>query len=134
MRDHTDIGGTLKDTLHKQEPYRVSTIIDIQLDEAAETAYAIHHTSNEEFAEKIKTGQVKYLSPAIHVNHEKSIVAYNQEADEWHLDTTDWKGLHDAFVDVPAYGNKAVVHGICDGTESECSKHLKSGTAPVGEK
>lgn len=122
--------GTKDGTLKKQEPYRVSTITDVELDESTQTAYAIHRIDSPEFAERLKSGQIRYLSPAIHVDHEKTMFTHNTHTGEFGIDTTGWTGLHDAWVDVPAYGPKAVVKGICDGTGPSCTE--KFGRSPAG--
>ena len=121
--DHTE-GDTLKEAVHAQEPHRVSTIMDTVLDEPTHTAYAIHKIHNEDFAKKIEQGVVKYLSPSIWPNKEKTTMALSDD-DEWHIDTTDWTGLHDAWVDNPAFGHKARVVGQCRGDKS-CITELKT--------
>ena len=122
-RDHT-AGDTLKDSEHEQESYRVTTIVDTILDEATHTAYAIHRVDDKQFAEKIEKGEIKYLSPSIWPNREKTTLTLS-EHDEWYIDTTDWEGLHDAWVDSPAYGHKARIVGACKGDES-CIPELKT--------
>lgn len=121
LLDHTG-GEDYEDSLHQQERYRVSTITDVQLDEGTHTAYAIHKIENPEFAEKIKKGEIRYLSPSIWPNKEKTLMYRMSENDEWYIDTTDWTGIHDAFVDIPAFGSKAKVVKHC--TEGDCRKEL----------
>ena len=112
------------ENIHVQEKYRVTTIVDTVLDNFTETAYAIHKVENKEFAQKVDRDEIKYLSPSIWPNKEKTTMYLNND-DEWYIDTTDWTGLHDAFVDTPAYGHKARIVGKCVGDDS-CISTLKN--------
>ena len=122
MLDHTD-GHSYDNNIHIQEKYRVSTIVNTILDEATHTAYAIHKIEDDTFAEKIRREEIQYLSPAIWPNKEKTTMHLTDD-DEWYIDTTDWQGLHDAFVDSPAYGHQAKIVGQCEGSSSECLTEL----------
>ena len=122
IRDHTE-ADTLEKNLHKQERYRVSTIVDTVLDEANHTAYAIHKVVDKEFAEKIRRNEIQYLSPAIWTDKEST--SMKNVDDKIHIDTTKWKATHTAFVDQPAYGQKAKVVSKCTGTE-KCVNELKN--------
>ena len=132
MRDHTD-EPTLEENLKLQENYRVSTIVDVVLDEGTHTAYAIHRIENEDFAAKINRKEIKYLSPSIWPNKEKTTVYQNADNNEWYIDTTDWKGVHDAWVDNPAFGHAARIVGQCFGGE-DCIVELKGDKLLVGRK
>ena len=130
MLDHT-IAPTFEENLHVQEPHRVTTIVDTALDESTHTAYAIHRVENEEFAQKIESGEIKYLSPSIAPVKEKTTISQNPDNDdEWYIDTTDWRGLHAAFVHMPAYNHKARVVGKCTGDE-KCVTELKNNSTLV---
>ena len=136
LRDHTE-EQTYEGNVRKQEKYRVSTIVDTVLDESTHTAYAIHHVEREDFAQQIRQGIVKYLSPSIWPDREKTTVRLadpdgtageSDLAREWHIDTTGWKGLHDAWVDIPAYGPKARVVATCEGRK-DCAASLRAPQA-----
>lgn len=118
--DHTE-GETYDESIHIQEKYRVSTIVDVVLDESTHTAYVIHKIENEEFAKKIESKEIRYLSPSIWPNREKTTMTLT-DRDEWYIDTTDWDGLHDAWVDQPAFGHDARVVGECRGDDSCIAK------------
>lgn len=130
MRDHTD-ASSYDENIHVQEKYRVTTIVDTVLDEAAHTAYAIHKVLSKEFAEKVKRKEIRYLSPSIWPNREKTNL-YQVDDDEWYIDTTDWDGLHDAFVDDPAFDHAARIVGQCIGNE-ECVTSLKKDKTLVAK-
>ena len=132
LRDHTE-EQTYEANVRRQEKYRVSTIIDTVLDESTHTAYAIHHVEREDFAQQVRQGVVKFLSPSIWPDREKTTVRLadpdgtageSDLAREWHIDTTGWKGLHDAWVDIPAYGPKARVVATCEGRK-DCAAELR---------
>ena len=127
--DHTD-GDTKEESEHIQEPYRQTTIVDTVLDEFTHTAYAIHRVETKDFAEKIQKGEILYLSPSIWPNREKTTMSLT-EHDEWYIDTTDWEGLHSAWVNRPAYNQKARIVGQCIGDES-CIPELRDNRAFVG--
>ena len=132
LRDHTE-EQTYEANVRRQEKYRVSTIIDTVLDESTHTAYAIHHVEREDFAQQVRQGIVKFLSPSVWPDREKTTVRLADPdgtadepdlAREWHIDTTGWKGLHDAWVDIPAYGPKARVVATCEGRK-DCAAELR---------
>ena len=130
MRDHTD-AKSLEENVKIQERYRVSTIVDVMLDEPTHTAYAIHRIENKDFEKKIEKNKIKYLSPSIWPNRERTTININED-DEWYIDTTDWKGVHDAWVDNPAFGHAARIIGRCFGGE-ECITKLKGDTLLVAK-
>ena len=126
--DHTE-GDTKEESIHIQEKYRVSTIVDTVLDESTHTAYAIQKVEDSQFRKKIEMGEIKYLSPSIWPNAEKTTLSISED-NEWYIDTTDWDGLHHAWVNRPAFGHEARVVGQCTGDES-CITELKNNRALV---
>ena len=128
LRDHTEDQKSYRANEKHQRKYSVSTIVDTVLDEATHTAYAIHRIDRPDFAEQIRRGVVKYLSPSIWPDREKTEFRLVKDApdlaNEWHIDTTGWRGLHDAWVDVPAYGPQARVIATCEGRE-DCPALLR---------
>ena len=129
LRDHTD-EKTLDENIKVQEDYRVSTIVGTVLDDLTHTAYAIHRIDNKDFEKLIEQDEVRYLSPSIWPNKEKTILYLNDD-DEWNIDTTDWKGVHDAWVDNPAFGHEARIIGKCYGGD-ECVAELSGDKLLVG--
>ena len=129
--DHTT-APSYEESKHVQRKYKKSTITDIQLDHANHTAYAIHRIDSPKLAKKIVGGQIKYLSPSVwpdqeHTTHKLKVTQDAQGGynGQWHIDTTKWRGLHEAWVDVPAYGDKARITEQCMGTTAgECRKQL----------
>ena len=111
--DHTD-ASTYEASLEVQEPFRKTTIIDYTLNETDETAFFIHKTDDQDFFNKIQTGELKYVSPSI---WPLSVVLLGGKMPNGEpiLDVHDWKALHDAFVNDPAFGEDAKVVTTCEG-------------------
>ena len=108
-----------------QEPYRKSTIVGYDLDEASHTAYAISEIHDAEFAGRIERGEIKYISPALWPDSEHTLVTKNTITEEKMIDTTKIRGTHFSYVDEPAYGTKARIEAMCTGSE-ECISKLKN--------
>lgn len=125
--NHTEKSNDLHWSLKNQEPFRVTTIIDTLLDENTKTAYAVHRVDDAKFAEKVRRGEIKYLSPSIFRtdpdNDTMRTDFTNGKFGVW-IETENWTGVHDAFVDKPAYGPKAVIVQSCEGTELGCLMDL----------
>ena len=122
--DHT-AGPSYEESEHMQERYRVSTIVDTVLDESNHTAYAIHRIESDDFADKILRNEIRYLSPSIWPDRERTTMQLTDN-DEWHIDTTGWRGLHDAWVHSPAYGHDARVIDKCAGESASCITELRN--------
>ena len=124
-------GETFQQAAHKQKPYRVTTILDTILDEETHTAYAIHRVDDPDFAQRVRNGEIKFLSPGVYrtegdlkkdqIRTKRTI---NGISGIW-VETTDWKGLHDAFVSRGAYGDKATIVDSCEGAGKYCVRKLR---------
>lgn len=127
--DHTE-GATFEQSLEVQEPYRVTTIIDYVLDEATHTAYFIHKSLNAEFYQKVKDSEIKYVSPSIWPARDGFEILGKMENGLPMIDVYEWKGLHDAFVNNPAFGDEAKVTATCEG--EGCAVRLLSAASLMG--
>ena len=131
--DHTR-GDQYDKAVEHQNQHKVTDIIGVEFDEGSQDAYAIHRVTDPSFGEKVKTGQIRYVSPSIWPDKEHINTTINTETLEMFIDTTKWKAMHHAFVDNPAYGSKASIRGICEGTETECTTKLtENPDAPGSE-
>lgn len=111
--DHTE-GATKEQAVAMQEPYRRTTIIDYTLDENTHTAYFIHQTDDAEFFAKVQAGKIKHVSPSIWPTPGAYDILGRTERGML-IDVYDWEGLHDAFVNNPAFGDEAKVVATCEG-------------------
>lgn len=114
--DHTD-ASTFELSLQVQEPYRVTTLIDFQLDEANHTAYFIHKVHDDAFFERVKNGEIKYVSPSIWPKSGGYAILGTMPNGLPMIDVYEWKGVHDAFVNNPAFGDDAKVTAVCEGVD-----------------
>ena len=108
--------------LKKQELYRKGTILKAGYEDATGNFFVIFSTDRETFL-KIKSGEIKYVSP--------SIWPVKYADDEWPLTVVDGRPMHLAFVSEPAYGTQAKVVGACNGTGKQCQLELKALKADV---
>jgi hypothetical protein len=112
--DHTD-GATKEQAVKTQEQYRKTTIIDYTLDESNHKAYFIHQTTDREFFEKIQRGEIRFVSPSIWPTPGAYEILGRTERGMLKIDVYDWDGLHDAFVNNPAFGDEAKIVSTCEG-------------------
>jgi len=72
---------------------------------------AIHKFHDRDLWEKIQRGEVSFVSPSVF-----PINATLRHTDNGHYtDASDWEGLHLAYVDDPAYDQKANITHTCQG-------------------
>ena len=112
--DHTE-AQTKELSLEIQEPYRVTTIIDHVIDEANHTSYFIHECHDDAFWEKVKSQEVKFVSPSLWPKSGGFEVIGTMENGAPKIDVWEWDGLHDAFVNKPAFGDDAKITATCEG-------------------
>jgi len=112
--DHTE-AQTEELSLKVQEPFRVSTIVGTTLDEETRTAYFIHKVKDANFFEKIKKGKIKFVSPSIWPKSGGYEIVGQTDDGQPLIDVWDWSGLHDAFVNKPAFGDDAKITATCEG-------------------
>lgn len=111
--DHTE-AQTEELSLQVQEPYRQTTIIGTKLDEQTHTGYFVHKVHDREFFEKLRRKEIKGVSPSIWPKAGGfEIIGY--EGARPLIDVWEWSGLHDAFVNKPAFGDEARITAICEG-------------------
>ena len=132
--DHTD-AETYEQSLKVQEPFRVSTIVDYTIDETTKTAFFIHKFHDHEFFEKVKSGEVKAVSPSIWPQPGGFEILGQTERGMPMIDVFDWKAIHDAFVNKPAFGDDAKIRATCEGegcmVKLLSAKELKAEDDPL---
>jgi len=111
-------------TLELQEPYRVSTIVDVEVTNSAR-AYLVHEVHDNALWERISRSEPLFVSPSLCPSRDGVRLGGTDEWGRQVSTLTDWTALHTAFVDVPAYGPKATVISHCEG--AECGR---DGTIP----
>ncbi len=102
--------------LEIQEPYRVSTIVDVEVTPESRV-YTVHEVHDDAIWERITRGPAMFVSPSLCPH--PGTVEYGSP-DEWGRPVStlnEWEALHLAFVDVPAYGPKATMVSSCQGAE-----------------
>lgn len=124
--DHVE-ADTFEENVAKQRPYERTKIIDFILDEKNESVDLIHEVINDEFWEKLKKREIKYVSPLIWPLINGVEVLGHGRDNLPIIDTTAWKFVHHAFLkNNPAYGTDiATVKTMCDG--ADCDVKLLKG-------
>ena len=125
--DHVE-ADTFEENLAKQKPYERTEIIDYVLNEKEESADLIHEVFDDDFWDKLKSREIKYVSPLIWPLPNGVKVLGTGRAGLPIIDTTDWKFVHQAFLkNNPAYGTDiATVKTMCDG--KDCDVKLLSAS------
>ena len=130
-RDHTG-ATTFEKSLQIQELYRAASIIAVGSDIPTKKNWQVSKMVDDDVAEKIKSGEIKFISPSIWP--EENAVEIIDSTDGTKVDVVhDYKGLHYAFVDEPAFGVEAEIKSFCDGTTKACQIELQKFTASIGE-
>jgi len=115
-RDHTN-GITYKENMSVQELFRESNIIDAKFDESTHTMTSIDEILSNDFVKKIETEAVKFISPSIWpIQWEK----VGEEDGRDLIDVHRFRFLHRAYIDDPAFGEKARIYTTCSGHGSKC--------------
>ena len=114
--DHTE-AQTEEMSLQIQEPYRVVTTVGTQLDEKTHTAYLIDKVNDPNFFEKVKSGEIKYVSPSIWPKSGGYEIVGQMENGQPMIDVWEWSALHHAFVNKPAFGDDAKITATCEGID-----------------
>ena len=112
--DHTE-AQTEEMSLQVQEPFRKTTIVGWPMNESTHTAYFVHETKDAEFFKDVKAGKYKYVSPSIWPKAGGFEIVGTREDGQPLIDVWEWTGLHDAFVNRPAFGDDAKVTATCEG-------------------
>lgn len=102
--------------LEVQEPYRVSTIVKVEVEEGPRV-FLTHEVHSDSLWERIRSGPPAMVSPSLCPS--QGAVEFGPP-DEWGRPVatlTEWMALHVAFVDTPAYGPKAQVRESCEGDQ-----------------
>jgi len=114
--DHTE-AQTEEMSLKIQEPFRVTTTIGFTFDESTHTAYFIDKIDDPAFYEKVKSGEIKYVSPSIWPKSGGYDIIGEMENGQPMIDVWEWSGLHHAFVTKPAFGDDAKITATCEGQD-----------------
>ena len=128
-RDHTS-ATSFEKSLQIQELYRAASIIAVGSDIATRKNWQISKMMDPEVTAKIKTGEIKWISPSIWPK--EGAVEVIEQTDGETVDVVhDYVGLHYAFVDEPAFGDEASIKPVCDGTTKQCLLELKNFVAAI---
>ncbi len=113
----------------KQKPYERTKIVDYILDEENQSVDLIHEVNDDEFFEKIKSGEIAYVSAMVWPASGGYDVSGTGRAGLPIIDAYHWKFVHHAFLrDNPAYGKDvAQVKTTCEG--ENCQVQLLSAKA-----
>ena len=120
-----------------KEGHPPTRVVATQLDASTKTAYAIHRAITDEGAQKIRNGNLRYVSPGIRPDPEQLTASISPEG-RLNIDVGDWRGLHLAWVDRGAYGPVASTYGTCEG--DRCDEQLAmlaaslDGTCAISQK
>lgn len=125
--DHVD-AESFDSLIRKQKPYERTKIVDYILNEETETVDLIHEVHDKEFFEKIKDGDIQYVSAMVWPATGGYDTFGIGRADQPIIDAYHWKFVHHAFLrDNPAYGRDiAKVQTTCEG--KDCQVQLLSAS------
>jgi len=114
--DHVE-AESFEENLIKQKPFERTKIVDYILDEDKESVDLIHEVNDDEFFEKIKNGEIQYVSAMVWPATGGMDVIGKGRAGLPIIDAYHWKFVHQAFLrDNPAYGkDTAQVKTTCEG-------------------
>jgi len=112
--DHTE-AQTEEMSLQVQEPFRVTTIVGFTFDESTHTAYFIDKVNDPDFYQKVKSLEIKYVSPSIWPKAGGYEIVGQMENGMPMIDVWEWSGLHKAYVNKPAFGDDAKITATCEG-------------------
>ena len=131
--DHTE-GTTYEASVEAQKDYITTQIIDYTLDEQNETGYVIHKVNDPDgdFAKQVMGGEIKYVSPSVWPIQGSYDVNGTTDNGLPMIDAYDWKPIHIAFVNDPAFGDDAKITATCEG--QNCQMRLLSARELSTEK
>lgn len=139
--DHVE-ADSFEENIEKQKPFERTTIIDYIFDEDNETVDLIHEVHDDAFFERIKNGEIQYVSAMVWPATGGYDVLGTGRAGLPIIDAYHWKYVHHAFLTSnPAYGiDIAKVKTTCEGEDCQIqlltSKQLFAETttaAPGGD-
>lgn len=123
--DHVE-AETFDSIIEKQKPFERTRIIDYVLNEDTETVDLIHEVLDDEFFEKLKSGEIQYVSAMVWPSSGGYTKHGIGRMDLPIIDAEHWEFVHHAFLkDNPAYGkDTAQVKTTCEG--SDCQMQMLS--------
>lgn len=109
-------------TFAEQSKYEVGMIFDYDIDEEKKQIIVYIRVTDDEVAEKIRSGELEYVSPAVIPRSDEFLKKING------VDVLSRTlGLHLSIVGNPAYGEEdAKMSHICHGDGKECYHRLKT--------
>lgn len=132
--DHPPDGDTLEHWQAIQEQYRIGTIVDVTRSkkDADDSYYAIIEITDPDARAAIQSNEIPmYVSPAI-ADFSRSLVA-DQNGTITGVEANNWRFMHLAIVDEPAYGIKrAQITARCGGDENVCLLQLRKAKLKQG--
>lgn len=127
--DHTD-GISYKDNMVAQEEFRVVNIIDVLPCADTQTLNYVGEIIDAEFEELWNAGKINMTSPAVWPEEMEQVGTMIDGRPE--LDVFQWRALHVAYINDPAYGNDANTITTCDGDGIACRVRLSAKTEGCG--
>lgn len=127
--DHVE-ADSFSEVIEKQKPFERTKIIDYILDEENESADLIDEVFDDDFWEKLQTGEIKYVSPMIWpYTGGFEILGHDDVTGQPIIDAFAWKFVHKAYLTKsPAFGDDvAQVKSMCEG--ENCDVQLLSASA-----
>lgn len=115
--DHVE-AESFEGLIEKQKPYKRATTIDYVLDEVNQSADTIDEVHDDEFWEKLNSGEIKYVSPLIWpYTGGYEVLGLDPESGNKIIDAWDWHWVHKAYLTKdPAFGEeKANIKAMCEG-------------------
>ncbi|MCH9657201.1 hypothetical protein K0U27_00665 [archaeon] len=127
--DHTS-ANSFEKSLQIQELYRAANIIAVGCDIPTKKCWQVSKMMDDKVTEKIRSKEIKWISPSIWP--EENSVEQIEHTDGRTIDVVhDYKGLHYAFVDEPAYSTDAEIKSFCDGNTKQCQLELAQFNASI---
>ncbi len=123
--DHVE-ADTFEGVIEKQRPYERTRIVDYVLNHETETVDLIHEVLDDKFFEKLKNGEIQYVSAMVWPANGGYTIKGKGRMNLPIVDAEHWKYVHHAFLkDNPAYGkDTATVKTVCEG--SDCQMQMLS--------
>ena len=94
--EHTG-GRDLAEAQQLSQQHKVSEIVDVRIDEKTHTLFAIQNITSSEFAEKICSSEIQYVSQSIWLDTAPS------NPDRVHVTSTNYTPVHLAHITEPAF-------------------------------
>ena len=127
--DHTD-GISYKQNMSNQEEFRVVNIVAVMTDAATQTLNYVGEIIDAEFEALWNAKKINMTSPAVWPEKTEQVGTMQDGRPE--LDVYEWRALHVAYINDPAYDTDAATITTCDGDGLACKIRLSAKTNGCG--